>query len=173
MNPKKKGNSPNKTAILNSQHSKVSEKSSGTSHKERFDLGPPKVMGNQIIDGKDIKVKQERCEAPVVNLSNSDPKSEDLGERRTSYVTSLSGSSREVAFKTHEYKVGTELTHTASKRNILEISTVLMKQELKFKRKRQKNIDILHKSSCKNRNTKKPDVIVDISSQLGIGHSAK
>lgn len=43
---KKRGNSPNKTAILNSQHSKVSEKSSGTSHKERFDLGPPKVMGN-------------------------------------------------------------------------------------------------------------------------------
>jgi hypothetical protein len=53
----KKCSSSNKTAILNSQHSKATEKSTGTSGKERLELGSQKVIVDQTIDDK--KINQE------------------------------------------------------------------------------------------------------------------
>jgi hypothetical protein len=76
----KKCSSPNKTATLNSQHSKATEKSTGTSSKERLELGSQKVIVDQTIDDKKInqELKFRRKRQKIVDTLTKSPSENNL-----------------------------------------------------------------------------------------------
>ncbi|TVU20722.1 hypothetical protein EJB05_30317, partial [Eragrostis curvula] len=171
--------SSNKTAMLNSQHSKGTQKSTGTSSRG-LDLGSPKGIqftADQTISDKDMKMKQEKplsvhhsknsCVETISEKADSlnvrfkerhgasvvnlhSSAVDDLEESRTPAGTSFNASSREEACKYHEDEAGTEAKHIVSKRRVSGISTISLNQELKLKRKRKQKVQDNVKSSIES-----------------------